>query len=120
MGAHDRRNVDAVEQAPLRAKGLGKLRLPARVAAREANVRVMRAASNGVSNGDLGANIGGELAGCQAREGAVVLTPGEVAKQVHLHSTNSLDTDQLHSIDPDELSKRAIEFVDLAKHEQSR
>jgi hypothetical protein len=64
---------------PLRAKTLGKLRLESRIFAREATVRAISEASVGISNGRLGALLGGEQAGAQAKTGAVVLTPGEVA-----------------------------------------
>ncbi len=64
---------------PLRAKTLGKLRLASRIFAREATVQAISEASVGLSNGRLGALLGGEQAGAQAKTGAVVLTPGEVA-----------------------------------------
>ena len=62
---------------PLRAKSLGKLRLPPRQEARVYGARSLSLASEGVSNGELGEHLGGELAGAQARAGALVLTTGE-------------------------------------------
>ena len=66
-------------QPALRAKSLGKLRLPERQMAREFGAVAFEAAAANASNAELGRNIGGEHAGAQARTGALVLTLGEVA-----------------------------------------
>ncbi len=72
------RPVTSVQPA-LRAKSLGKLRLPARQAAREFGAAALESAAAKSSNGELGRHLGGDMAGAQARTGALVLTVGEVA-----------------------------------------
>jgi hypothetical protein len=71
--------ADNDEVPALRAKALGKVRLASRRKAREHSATSLRQSAVGVSNGELGEQIGGELAGAQAHTGALVLTAGEVA-----------------------------------------
>lgn len=97
---------------PLRAKSLGKLRHPGRLAARTLGVAATYRASRHLSDSRLGAELGGANDGAQVRTGALVLTTHEAALLLPLDVAHELLADALRERVVRELSKDELNAND--------